>query len=182
MVYTSHGHHIPGTVLGKNRPERVMRCGGPNFCTKCRLEASSYINEETLGEGMRLTSQYFGINEARRIHMADIEKTPTPERYAHAGPFMTRAMEEVYAYVKERLDKTDTVEFDITMVYVVWFSKTLGNWKALISTALPDGKYYEITYDGANDCIYLDAYVKFQNVRIDFGGRDGGTQKYETQQ
>ena len=119
-------------------------------------------------EGARLTSQYFGINEARRIHMAAPETQPKPERYAHAGPFMTRAMEVVYAFVKERLDKTDTVEFDITMVYVVWFSKTLGNWKALVSTALPDGKYYEVTYDGAKDCIYLDAYIKFHNVQIDF--------------
>ncbi len=112
--------------------------------------------------------------------MATHETTPIPERYAHAGPFMTRAMEEVYSFVKDNLDKTDTVEFDITMVYVVWFSKTLGNWKALISTALPDGKYYEVTYDGANDCIYLDAYVKFQNIRIEFGTKNSVREKYDT--
>lgn len=31
---------------------------------------------------------------------------------------------------------------------VVWFSKTLQNWKALVSTNVSDGMYYEVTYNG----------------------------------
>ena len=48
-------------------------------------------------------------------------------------------------------------------MYIVWFCKTLQNWKALVSTTLPDGMYYEVTYNGDKKEIYLDAYKKFEN-------------------
>ena len=49
-------------------------------------------------------------------------------------------------------------------VYVVWCCKTLQNNKALLSTTLPDGMYYELTYNGSKDQLYLDAYKKEENV------------------
>lgn len=73
----------------------------------------------------------------------------------------------VFEYVKANLEKTDThVTFGPDEVYVVWFAKTLQNWKALLSTTLPDGMYYEVTYNGDKKEIYLDAYKKFHNVAI----------------
>lgn len=67
-------------------------------------------------------------------------------------------------YVIQHLDKSDTTpEFD---VYVVWFCYILGGWKCLVSTTLPDGMYYEVTYDKNKNSIYLDAYKKFDNVEI----------------
>ena len=43
-------------------------------------------------------------------------------------------------YVINHLDKSDTApNFD---VYIVWYCKTLQNWKALLSTTLSDGMYY----------------------------------------
>lgn len=81
-----------------------------------------------------------------------------------------RALDLVYAYVKSRLEKTDThVDFGPSDVYVVWFSKTLGNWKALLSTTLPDGMYYEVTHDGVACYDYIDAYKKFENVGVPEG-------------
>lgn len=78
--------------------------------------------------------------------------------------FTQKATEVVYMYVKEHLEKTDThVTFGPDEVYIVWCCKTLQNWKALVSTTLPDGMYYEVTYDGDKNCIYLDAYKKFEN-------------------
>lgn len=80
----------------------------------------------------------------------------------------SRANEIVFIYVKNHLEKTDThVDFSIKDVYTVWFSKTLQNWKALVSTTLPDGMYYEVTYNGDKKQTYLDAYKKFDNVCID---------------
>lgn len=80
---------------------------------------------------------------------------------------ITKAKELVFQYVKERLEKTDThVTFAEDEVYVVWFAKTLQNWKALLSTTLPDGMYYEVTHNGAARETYLDAYKKFDNVCI----------------
>ena len=51
-------------------------------------------------------------------------------------------------------------------VYLVWLSKTLQNWKALVSTDLPDGMYYEVTFNGDKNEAYLDAYKKFENRKI----------------
>ena len=64
-------------------------------------------------------------------------------------------------YVINHLDKSDTVpNFD---VYIVWYCKTLQNWKALLSTTLSDGMYYELTVNGDKDEAYLDAYKKWDN-------------------
>lgn len=39
MTYTSHGHHIDGTIKDDNRPLKVARCGGPGLCDICSKEA-----------------------------------------------------------------------------------------------------------------------------------------------
>ncbi|WP_203642938.1 DUF6275 family protein [Levilactobacillus andaensis] len=49
-------------------------------------------------------------------------------------------------------------------VYVVWMAKTLQNSKALLSTTVSDGMYYELTYNGDKGEIYFDAYKKFENI------------------
>lgn len=74
------------------------------------------------------------------------------------------AKEVVYDYVMERADKTDEINLSIDGVFVVWFCKTLQNWKALVSTVVSDGMYYEVTYNGDKEELYLDAYKKWENV------------------
>lgn len=70
----------------------------------------------------------------------------------------------VEEYAMRHLDLSDTEpEFE---VYTVWKAKVLQNWKYLISTSLPDGMYYEMTYNGDRKEWYLDAYKKFENVVI----------------
>ncbi len=54
----------------------------------------------------------------------------------------------------------------IEEVYVVWFSKTLRNWKAMVSTTREDNLYYEVTYDGAKRQTYVDTYRKINNIVI----------------
>lgn len=71
--------------------------------------------------------------------------------------------EIVRDYTNEHIDKTDKMQITVDDVYVVWFCKTLQNWKALASTTVPDGMYYELTYNGDKDEMYLDAYKKFEN-------------------
>ena len=80
--------------------------------------------------------------------------------------FIPLAKQTVLDYVQAHLDVTDDVKVSIDDIYVVWFCKTLQNWKALISTTLPDGMYYEVTYNGDKKEIYLDAYKKFENKSI----------------
>lgn len=69
-------------------------------------------------------------------------------------------------YFNSRVDKADKFEIDTEDVYIVWFCKTLQNFKALLSTTVSDGMYYEITYNGDKNELYLDAYKKWENQRI----------------
>ena len=81
--------------------------------------------------------------------------------------YQKTAREIVLNYANKHIDKTDNVQITLDDVYVVWFCKTLQNWKALLSTTLPDGMYYEVTYNGDKKEVYLDAYKKFENQKID---------------
>ena len=82
-------------------------------------------------------------------------------------PIQEQAKFHVFMYIKAHLEKTDKhITFSNDEVYVVWFAKTLQNWKALVSSTLPDGMYYEVTYNGDKHETYIDAYKKFDNVLI----------------
>lgn len=73
----------------------------------------------------------------------------------------------VLNYANKHIDKTDNAQITLDDVYIVWLCKTLQNWKALLSTTLPDGMYYEVTYNGDKREVYLDSYKKFDNQKID---------------
>lgn len=79
---------------------------------------------------------------------------------------LNRAKELVVNYYNERVEKTDGTKITADNVFVVWFCKTLKNWKALVSTTISDGMYYEITHNGDKGETYLDAYKKWENVCI----------------
>lgn len=51
-------------------------------------------------------------------------------------------------------------------VYVVWLNRTLQNNKALLSTTIVDGMYYEVTYNGDKNEMYFDAYKHKHNEEI----------------
>ena len=51
-------------------------------------------------------------------------------------------------------------------VYVVWLNRTLQNNKALLSTTISDGMYFEITYNGDDNEMYFDAYKHTYNEAI----------------
>lgn len=77
-----------------------------------------------------------------------------------------KAIDIVLAYIIQHLDKTDNVNSKDFDVFIVWKAKILQNWKYLISSTLPDGMYYELTFNGDKNEWYLDAYKKFENKVI----------------
>lgn len=80
--------------------------------------------------------------------------------------YQEKAKKIVVDYYNEHVEKTDNKKLTINEVFVVWFSKTLQNWKALVSTTISDGMYYEVTYNGDKKETYLDAYKKWENVCV----------------
>ena len=79
---------------------------------------------------------------------------------------MNTAKQIVVDYFNSHKDKTDKKNLSPENVYIVWFSKTLQNWKALVSTDVMDGMYYEITHNGDKDETYVDVYKKWENFVV----------------
>lgn len=84
--------------------------------------------------------------------------------------FIKRAVTIVTEYFNSNVDGTDGILLGPSDVLVVWSCKILQNNKALLSTDVPDGMYYEVTYNGDNKEFYLDAYKKWENISIREGG------------
>ena len=74
--------------------------------------------------------------------------------------YYDEAKRMVAEYYNEALKPFDGPAITENDVYIVWFCKTLQNWKALASTYISDGMYYEITYNGDKNETYVDAYRK----------------------
>lgn len=84
--------------------------------------------------------------------------------------YMVKAREAVVANHNNELSLEADIKTEDWMVveevFVVWFCKTLQNFKALLATDRPDGIYYEFTWNGDKDEGYLDVYAKTQNVVV----------------
>ena len=78
--------------------------------------------------------------------------------------FLDLCVKKVRDYTNKHLDKTDKTEITKDDVFIVWSCKTLQNNKALLSTTLTDGMYYELTYNGDKNELYFDAYKKWENI------------------
>jgi len=76
------------------------------------------------------------------------------------------AKQIVVDYFNAHRDVTDDYILTRDNVFIVWFSKTLQNWKALVSTEVSDGIYYEITHDGDRKQTYVDVYKKWENYTV----------------
>lgn len=79
-----------------------------------------------------------------------------------------KAKQIVVDYFNSHVDVTDGKKITPDDVYVVWFCKTLQNWKVLASTNISDGMYYEITHNGDKDETYVDVYKKWDNFTVKF--------------
>lgn len=77
-----------------------------------------------------------------------------------------KARKIVMDYVNSYVEKPDGRKITMDDVFVVWFCKTLQNWKCLVSTTLQDGMYYEVTHNGDKGETYVDVYKKWANLCV----------------
>lgn len=80
--------------------------------------------------------------------------------------FVTLCKETVRDYTNKHIDKSNNIQITTDDVFIVWICKTLQNNKALVSTTLSDGMYYEITHNGDKQETYVDAYKKWENFVV----------------
>lgn len=80
--------------------------------------------------------------------------------------FLKLCKKIVVDYFNSRVDKTDHKRITEDNVFIVWSCKILQNNKALVSTTVSDGMYYEITHNGDKNETYVDAYKKWENLVI----------------
>lgn len=83
--------------------------------------------------------------------------------------FLNLCKDTVANYFNEKAEKTDNIKITKDNVFIVWLCKTLQNHKALVSTTISDGMYYELTYNGDKKELYVDAYKKWENRCIKVG-------------
>ena len=76
--------------------------------------------------------------------------------------FISICKQLVTSEVKSKLDASiaETTVFD---VFAIWYAKESQNHIGVFGTNLPDLKYYVITYNGAENQVSLDTYIKFDN-------------------
>ena len=83
--------------------------------------------------------------------------------------FLDLCKKTIVDYFNNRVEITDDKKITEEEVFIVWSCKTLQNNKALVSTTVSDGMYYELTYNGDKQELYLDAYKKWENKCIKVG-------------
>ena len=62
--------------------------------------------------------------------------------------FLEICKKTIVDYFNNRVEITDNMKITENNVFIVWSCKTLQNNKALVSTNISDGMYYELTYNG----------------------------------
>ena len=77
-------------------------------------------------------------------------------------------LEKAKQLASQEFQRLSGREIKVEDCFVVWFSKTLQNWKALVSTnAISSnekcGDYAEVTHNGDKEETYVDVYAKVSN-------------------
>ena len=81
--------------------------------------------------------------------------------------FRDIAIQAVVSYFNTQVESTDkNGKISNDDVFIVWQCKTLQNNKAMLSTTISDGMYYEFTWNGDKQEGYLDAYKKWKNIVV----------------
>ncbi len=137
MAFTTHGHHIEGSPM-LGDPVNVARCGGTGICVECSKESLRWRAEHQSNSG--------GIG----------------------GPIWTEIARDIlFKYLRREHQEDYPIPPTPADIYIVWFTKTLQHWKAILGTQLPDGRMYELIHNGDTNQTYIHVYARVRNVTFD---------------
>lgn len=104
--------------------------------------------------------------------MARRDAAPSPlqmQKPLDPDRFLKLAKDTVVSNFNEHRNKDRSPPLTLAMVQIVWFAKTLENWKAIVSSSAAKNLLWEVSYSGAKNEIYLDVYGKLKNHKITLG-------------
>lgn len=78
----------------------------------------------------------------------------------------TKALALVATLMSHKNDLDEATSFEPDMFRITGFTYTLGNWKALVSSPVIPGTYWEVTYNATKKETYVDQYRKVSNTCI----------------
>ena len=68
--------------------------------------------------------------------------------------------------IKELKEKYNE-DYKIQELHMVWYAKELQNHKCTICDLRPNQRYYECTYNGDKNELYVDIYEKAHNTKVE---------------
>lgn len=155
-MYTTHGHHIPGTDT-VNPPKERARCSGAGGCPVCSSEIARAAGVHTTF-GAALYGAQPGVTE-RSYRERDDREIGNPVNHFEL------AKDAVRRYIEEHnVSGHDLPKFGL---YVPLFAYVLGSWKATVSTDTDDvlpGAYFEVTHKAATGETYVKHYEAVRSV------------------
>lgn len=123
------------------------------MCTVCQKDTARFMAPDTPEPEIEQT-------------IAEFEAIQDPDVFLHRAKLFV-----VSAYNNRVAD--EVVQLSVDDLRIVWFAKTLDNWKALVCTVFPgDGLYFEVTHNGGKEETYVDTYIKISNDKFSQEGND----------
>jgi len=91
--------------------------------------------------------------------------------------FLPKSKALIVQYINQNVLEEGETWLSKEDVFVVWYSKTLQNAKAILSAPGPNLPLFEMTYNGTDKDIYMDVYHKTENRKIHVGPKREGVGK-----
>ena len=108
----------------------------------------------------------YTANETLKRHAANLKRLQGEHKMRYNSTLQEKAIEAAQKALYG-VDKFDylAADGDLNGMFVVWFCKTLQNWKAIVA-GLDFDEFIEVTHNGDKNETYVDIYRKVTNVCI----------------
>jgi Family of unknown function (DUF6275) len=83
--------------------------------------------------------------------------------------FLQRAKRLVAENYNTHHDAEMTPPLGIDDVYIIWFTKVLTSWKAVVCSTVVRGLMWVVTFNGPRNEAYIEIYRKINNVVVSKG-------------
>lgn len=110
----------------------------------------------------------YTANETLKRHAANLKRIQGEHKMRYNSTLQEKAIEAAQKalYGVDRFDYL-AADGDLNGMFVVWFCKTLQNWKAIVAGRDFD-EFIEVIHNGDKNETYVDIYRKVMNVCVTY--------------